>query len=77
MLPDIFRSVLWSYDFEKCDPEKMKNTIITNSLNYGNFSHWRFIKSFYGQEAIKERLVKMPFSFRDNVRALAEIVFFV
>mgnify|MGYP001558899180 FL=1 len=75
MLPEIIRSVLWSYDFEKCDPKKMKYTIITNAVNYGTFSHWRWIKSFYGNEVIKERLRKMPLSFRDSARELAEIAF--
>ncbi|KKR62670.1 hypothetical protein A2643_03920 [Candidatus Nomurabacteria bacterium RIFCSPHIGHO2_01_FULL_39_220] len=75
MLPEIFRSILWSYNFEKCDPKKMKNTIITNAVNYGTFSHWRWIRSFYGSSVIEERLHKMPSSFRDSVFQLAEIFF--
>lgn len=74
-LPEIFRSVLWSYDFDKCDPEKMKNTIITNSVNYGDFSHWQWIRSFYGDKAINDQLHKMPMSFREPVRKLAELFF--
>lgn len=74
-LPEIFRPILWSYDFEKCDPEKMKNTIIANSVNYGTFSHWRLLRSFYGKKVIKERLHTTPLSFRDSARKLAEIVF--
>lgn len=75
MLPEMFRSIMWSYDFEKCDPQEMKNTIISNSLNYGNFSHWRWVKSFYGEKAVRERLDKMPLSFRDSVHSLVKIVF--
>ena len=75
MLPEIFRPLLWSYDFEKCDPQKMKNIIITNSVNYGTLSHWRWIRSFYGNELIKERLRQMPLSFRGSVYRLAEIFF--
>ena len=75
MLPKIFRPILWSYDFEKCDPQKMKNTIITNAVNYGTFSHWRWIRSFYGNAPVNERLQKMPLSFRDSARRLANIFF--
>ena len=75
MLPKIFRPLLWSYDFEKCDPQKMKNAIITNSVNYGSLAHWRWIRSFYGNELVKERLHKMPLSFRDSARKLSEIFF--
>ena len=39
-IPDNFKSILWSYDFSLCDPIKMKNTIITNAISYGNLDHW-------------------------------------
>ena len=74
MLPEIFRPIMWSYDFEKCDPQKMKNTIITNAVNYGTLAHWRWISSFYGNELIEERLDKMPLAFRDSARNLAKIL---
>ena len=58
MLPEIFRSILWSYDFEKCDPEKMKNTIIKQTVNYGDLSHLKWAHSFYGSGAIMDVLNK-------------------
>lgn len=75
-LPENFRSILWSYDFEKCDPEKMKNTIITNAISYGDFEHWRWIKSFYGVPDVKRALDNLPVSaVRPSAMKLAKMMF--
>jgi len=75
-LPEIFRSILWSYDFEKCDPEKMKNTIIANAIAYGDFGHWRFIKSFYGASNVQKVLNNIPVSaVRPSAINLAKMMF--
>ena len=55
-LPLFFKPILWSYIFEKCDPQKMKRTIIVQALNYGNLSHWNWIRSYYGEEEIRNIL---------------------
>ncbi|OGI65384.1 hypothetical protein A3A95_00830 [Candidatus Nomurabacteria bacterium RIFCSPLOWO2_01_FULL_39_18] len=75
-LPEIFRSILWSYDFEKCDPIKMKNTIIANTILYGNLEHWRWIKSFYGVPEIQKILNSVSVVvIRPSVLKLANLMF--
>jgi len=51
-LPEFFRSILWSYDFEKCDPEKMRKTIIKQAVHYGDLNHLKWLWSFYGPEVV-------------------------
>lgn len=53
-LPQYFRQILWSYDFEKIDAEKDARTIIINSINYGNLSHWGWIIKSYGKDRIRD-----------------------
>lgn len=75
-LPEIFRPILWSYDFEKCDPEKMKNTIISNTITYGNLEHWRWIKSFYGVPEVQKTLSNISVSaIRPSAIKLANMMF--
>lgn len=75
-LPDNFRSVLWSYNFEKCDPKKMKNTIITNAIAYGDLEHWRWIKSFYGVPDVQKVLNNISVStVRPSAIKLAKLMF--
>jgi len=75
-MPDSFKSVLWSYDFSSCDPWKMKNTIIKNTISYGNLEHWRWIKSFYGAENVKRALDDVSgTSIRSSARKLADLMF--
>lgn len=58
MLPEIFRPILWSYDFDKCDPQKMKDTIIKQTINYGDLSHFKWVRSFYGVNAVMDVINK-------------------
>jgi len=75
-LPEIFRSILWSYDFKKCDPEKMKNTIIANTIAYGDLEHWRWIKSFYGVVEVQKILNNISVSaVRPSAIKLANMMF--
>lgn len=75
-LPENFRSVLWSYNFEKCDPNKMKNTIITNTIAYGDLEHWRWIKSFYGVPDVQKVLNNVSVSaVRPSAIKLAKLMF--
>lgn len=76
VLPDNFKPLLWSYVFEKCDPIKMKKTLIVQALCYGNFSHWNWIRSFYGDKEIKNVLSNIPASeIRPKTRNLVELIF--
>lgn len=75
-LPKIFRSILWSYDFDKCDRDKMKNTIIANTISYGSLEHWRWIKSFYGAEEVQKVINNIPATaVRPSAVKLAHLMF--
>ena len=75
-LPAFFKPILWSYVFEKCDPIKMKRTIIIQALNYGNLNHWNWIRSHYGDEEIKNVLSSILVTeIRPKTKNLVEIFF--
>ncbi len=74
-IPSIFKPILWSYDFEKIDPEKIKKTIIKQALNYGTFEHWRWIKNSYGKDQIISVLKETPGAIEKRTKILADLVF--
>ncbi len=53
-IPASFKPYLWSYDFEKLDIERNKETIILNILYYGNFSDWKKLFQIYSEKQIKQ-----------------------
>lgn len=75
-LPDSLRPLFWSYNFSSLDPEKHKKTIIVNVINYGDLSHWRWIKKRYGSESIRKIIFSLPATeIKKRSGALAEILF--
>ena len=75
-LPAIFKPLLWSYNFDACDPITMKKTIIIQALSYGTLEHWRWIRSFYGDEAIRAVLMSIPATaIKNKTKPLIETVF--
>ncbi len=75
-LPLFFKPILWSYNFSAINPEKHKETIIINTVNYGDLKHWRWIAHFYGENVIADVLRKIPVSeLRPAARRLASIIF--
>ncbi|TAN57361.1 hypothetical protein EPN15_04540 [Patescibacteria group bacterium] len=75
-LPEYFRIVLWSYDFETIDPIKDKKTIIINAINYGDLRHWKWLVEFYGKKAVTEVLkIASGTEIRPRVRSLVSILF--
>lgn len=75
-LPVMFRFLLWSYTFEKVDPDTHRIPIIINTINYGDLKHWRWITRYYGKKNVQEVLKTVPItSFRPQVRPLAAILF--
>ncbi len=75
-IPLKFKPILWSYDFEKLDPQKNKKDIIINTINYGNLAHWYWILKYYGKTEIW-KVVKQsrPTELRLGARRLAGIIF--
>ena len=77
-LPDYFEPLFWSHDYLKLDLNQDKKTIIVNTLNYGDLSHWKWIKSYYGEETIKNTAMKIPHTeLRARVQPLVQIIFSV
>jgi len=75
-LPEKFKTLFWSSDYKNLDLNLDKKTIIVNTINYGDLDHWRWIKVFYGEGAIKETLMKLSFTeLRERVRPLAQLIF--
>lgn len=76
MIPAIFKPLLWSYDFDKCDPVKLKKTLIVQALSYGTLEHWRWIRDFYGDEEIRKVLASIPpTEIKSKTKPLIEAVF--
>ena len=75
-LPAYFKSILWSYSFSKCDPLKMKKTIVSQSLNYGSTKHWEWIKSFYGPKEVYSIFSSLPKTeIKEKTKRLIELYF--
>lgn len=76
ILPEYFKMILWSYDFEAVDPVKDKKTIIINAINYGDLRHWRWLTKFYGKKIIADILKTIPAAeIRPGARNLASALF--
>jgi hypothetical protein len=76
ILPAMFKPLLWSYDFDRCDPIAMEKTVIKQALNYGTMEHWRWIKSFYGDQRIRDALSRVRMGeINPKTRKLAELFF--
>ena len=77
-LPAYFKQLFWSQNYLTLDPSKDKRTIISNTINYGDLSHWKWIKSFYGEKLIRKILMKLPYTaIREHVRPLVKLIFSV
>lgn len=75
-LPEFFRPLFWSYDFNSLDLEKNKKTIIIAAINYGDLGHWRWVKDYYGKTAVAGILSGISASeLKPRAGRLAEILF--
>lgn len=73
-LPKDFKYLFWSYNFSSIDPEKHRDRIIINTINYGQWRHWKWLIKTYGRENLKRTIENIPMSeFRQ--RALKLISF--
>jgi len=61
-LPEDFRWLMWSYKFDKVNPDKDRERIIVNTVNYGLWNHWRWIFHYYGKERLKRIILNLPAS---------------
>lgn len=75
-LPETFRPLLWSYDFDRLDPLTHRKAIIVQAINYGSLSHWRWIAQQYGADAVRDTLSAVPVTeIRPRARRLAALLF--
>jgi hypothetical protein len=75
-LPETFRPILWSYDFERIDPVKHRKTIVIQAINYGTLDHWRWISQHYGGDAVRQVLSRAPATeIKPRARRLAALIF--
>lgn len=75
-LPEFFRPLFWSYNFDSLNPELNPKTIILNAINYGSLKHWSWLKEHYGSKNLKEILKNIPATeLKKRAGRLAEILF--
>lgn len=75
-LPQSFKPFFWSYDFSKIDPQKEKETVIIQTINYGDLDHWKWLKKYYGQSVLKRILLEIPATaIKPRTRRLLSLIF--
>lgn len=75
-LPEFFRPLFWSYDFDSLDLVNNQKTIILNTINYGNLKHWRWLKNYYGKSVISQVLEGVSATeLKRRAGKLAELLF--
>ena len=76
LLPQMFKHLLWSYDFTKIQPTKHKKLIILQAINYGDLRHWRWVNAFYGTDTIKSVLSSVSETeIKPRTRELVSLMF--
>ena len=75
-LPEFFKPLFWSYNFESIDLEKQRKLVIVNTINYGDLKHWRWIHNYYSGKTIKDVLENIAATeLRPRAGRLAELLF--
>jgi hypothetical protein len=75
-VPETFRPILWSYDFDRIDPVKHQKTIIIQAVNYGTLADWRWLRKSYGTDGVRQVLGTIPITeIRPRARRLASLMF--
>ena len=75
-LPETFRPILWSYDFDRLDPVKHRKMIIIQAINYGTLAHWRWLTQQYGGDGVRQVLSLAPATeIKPRARRLAALMF--
>ena len=75
-LPETFRPILWSYNFDRIDPAKHRKPIIIQAINYGTLAQWRWLTQRYGRDGVRQVLGTVPVTeIRPHARRLAALMF--
>ena len=76
MVPEFFRTIVWSSELEKIDPQQHKVLLIIQAINYGDLRHWRWIARQYGAAEVARVIERTPKSaIRPGAYRLAAQVF--
>lgn len=74
--PSFFRQIFWWGDVSKLNPDKDKQTIAVQIINYGMWKHWQWMINRYGKARLKKIIEETPASeFRPAALALARALF--
>lgn len=75
-LPEMFRSLMWSYKFEEIDPDVHYGELVVNTVNYGTLKHWRWLVDYFGKDRMKQILEeRWETEFNRESLHLAQIIF--
>src|SRR5580698_2015477 len=75
-LPDSLRPFFWSYRFEELEPGRDEKTVVTQLINYGSLTEWRWLIRQYGTEEVKRLLQSLPATeIKPRTRVLASLLF--
>jgi hypothetical protein len=75
-LPESFKPLLWSYDFDKIKPDECKKEVIIAAVNYGALEHLRWVIHHYGSSTVRNILSSIPETeLRPASRRLASLLF--
>lgn len=74
-IPQDFKRLFWSWDFNLLDAQKHKRLIIAQVLNHGNWRAWQWLFKTYGKKELKDAIQNMPASeFRPAAIRLAVLL---
>ena len=69
---------MWSYDFDQLDLNRDKQSIVINTINYGNLDQWRWINDCYGTGVLKQIIQSVPATaIRERVKPLVRLIFLI
>jgi hypothetical protein len=74
-LPETFRPILWSYDFDRIDSAKHRKAIVIQAINYGTPDHWRWLTQHYGRDGVWQVLsLAAATEIKRRARRLASLI---
>lgn len=59
-LPQFFKPLFWSYKFYLIDPQRDRERVIINTINYGDWQHWQWTIKYYGRNKLREIIINIP-----------------
>mgnify|MGYP001580488721 CR=1 FL=1 len=77
-LPLNLKPIFWSYNFTALEPEKDKQRIVINIINYGKWQDWQWLLKQYGKDEVKKTIERIPVTeFRDRALKLISLLLLI